>query len=268
MSASPDMSSTLFEVYDTKQAASHTSEDAARQAETELFLGLCKSAGIDPKYLTDEQVSALWKAAADGGKPEEKKDEKPEGKKDEKDEKKEAAIREWQEKRAAAEKVAEADALGRVMAHAFVDETKKIAEATKAAELPPQFMQNMKGKSDKGEEKPKDEKDEGKKSDKDEDDKKKESQDRAAALIAKLASQAGASSTPNLDEVAAYHAIDMLKAAGVDEKLAHARINAVFTLGLPESTKIASEQTHEQAMAVRGLEFCEAAGFPVDWTKV
>lgn len=271
MSQAPDMSAVLFETYGTNKTASHTTEDQQKVAEAELFMGLCKSAGIDPAHLTDEQVSALWKAAAGSEeKPEDKKKKEEEAKQEEK---KASATREWQEKRATAEKVAEADALGRIMAHSYVDELKKIAEAGKEAALPPQFMQNMKGK---GEEKPAEGKPEGKsddkgkeeKGDKDKDeDKKKESQDRANALIAKLAS-GSTSTTPNLDEQAALHAVEMLKSAGHNGDVALARVSAVHTLGLQESAKIASANTPDTALALRALEYCEAAGYPVDWTKV
>lgn len=268
MSASPNMSDTLFEVYGTAKVA-HTDEDQEKLAASEVFVGLLKESGINPEHLTDDQIKALWgeyqKTAGEVPpqfmKGKGKKEESEE--KEKKDEKKEAAAREWQEKRAAAEKVAEADALGRIMAHAFVDETKKIASSQKAAEFPP-FM-----KKDKGEEKPEHEKGEGEsKAEEKKEEEKKESQDRAAALLAKLAGQAGGSTTPNLDEQAAQHAIEMLKSAGVDEKLASARINAVHTLGLQESTKVASAQSTEQALTLRALEYCESAGFPVDWSKV
>ena len=257
----PDMSATLFQVYGTNKLAS--AEDHQRQAEAELFLGLCKSAGIDPKHLTDDQVNELWKAASAESKAEEKKEDK---KKEEAEKKAAAATQEWQEKRAMAEKVAEADALGRIMAHSYVDELQKIAAANKVAEFPPQFMKGK--KDDKGEEKMEGGKPEGKKDEKEEDEKKKESQDRANALIAKLAGiKSGSSSTPNLDEQAAAHAVEMLKAAGHDVKVASDRIGAVATLGLQESAKIASAASAEQALTVRALEFCEAAGYQVDWSK-
>jgi hypothetical protein len=264
--ASPDMSTILFETYGTNKTASHTAEDQQKVAEAELFLGLCKNAGIDPQHLTDEQIGVLWKAASGEDKGEKPMDKKKEEEAKKGEEKKASATREWQEKRAMAEKVAEADSLGRIMAHAYVDELKKIGSSNKVAELPPQFMKNVKGK---GDEKPEEKKPEGKsedKGDKDEDEKKKESQDRANALIAKLAS--GTSSTPSLDEQSALHAVEILKQAGYDANVAMSRINAIHTLGLPESSKIASASTADDAVVVRSLEYCEAAGFPVDWSKV
>ena len=59
----------------------------------------------------------------------------------------------------------------------------------------------------------------------------------------------------------------MLKSAGAEEELATARISAVHTLGLTESSKLASATSFEQALNLRALEYCEAAGFPVDWDK-
>lgn len=94
----------------------------------------------------------------------------------------------WQTKQAAfQEKIAEADALGRVMAHAYVDELSKIAAAQQpaapqdlaekkaafvrdlrakvAGEMPPQFAAHAKGKGegDDKDKKDKDEKDEAEK---------------------------------------------------------------------------------------------------------
>lgn len=262
-----NISQLLAEVYETKQAsaAAPTDEDTRKVAEAQLFVGLCKKAGINPEHLTDAQVERLWKVANEGGMPaafmsapaapaEEKKEapaeEKKEEKKEEppaeekKDEEKEAAARrEWQEKKAAHADLMQADFMGRVMARSYVDELRKIAEA---GGVP----------ADAAKEEPKGEEEQ-----------KKESQARADAIIAKLASQTQTSSTQGLDEKAAYHAIELLKSAGVTEDLAFARINAVHTLGLGDSTKIASADSFERGLTLRALEYCEAAGFPVDWSQ-
>lgn len=261
------MSTILGEVYGTTQQG-HSEEDQQKLAQAEFFSGLCKQAGVQIEHLTDEQVKQLWKVAMDGRpegaepEPDKKKSEKREG---DEHEKKAAAAREWEEKRAAAEKIAEADALGRIMAHAYVDELVKISEASSKSEhgkggVPPQLLKRDE-KKDKKEE--------------DEEGEKKESQARATALIERLSKTASptASSSPatstttNLDEVAGNHAIDLLKEAGVGPDVATARINAVYTLGLAESTKIASADSFDRAVTLRALEFCESAGFPVDWSK-
>ena len=261
----PSVSDSLAQVYGNTKTASHSSEDAKKLAETQLFVGLCKSAGIDPTHLTDAQINKLWKAAADEMPPaaEKKEEKKPEEKKEE-EAKKEAAVKEWALKRELQEKIAEADALGRVMAHAYAQELKKIAE------FPPGFMPGggAPPAEKKEEKKEEHESKETPAEEKKEEEKKKESQAKAEALIAEFAKKASGSTTPNLDEQAALQAIAMLKQAGVDEQLAYARVNAVFTLGLEESAKIASAKTADDAQTLRALEFCEAAKFPVDWSKV
>lgn len=256
----PSISDTLAEVYNNTKQASHSQEDTQRVAEAQVFIGLCKQAGINPADLTDDQINRLWKAASDAPPSdapaaEEKKEEKKEEPKDA--EKKEAAAKEWRSKRDLQEKFAESDAMGRVMAHAYVDELTKISQG-----MPPQFMEKKEEPAaEEKKEAPPEEK-------KEEEEKKKESQLKAEQLIAKLAKHAGASSTPNLDEQAALQAIEMLKAAGVDGTVAYNRIAAAYTLGLEDSAKIANAQTPEDAQVIRALEFCEAAKFPVDWSKV
>lgn len=265
------MNEMLGDVFGTKTAsaavATHTDEDLEKRANLDYFNKLCVSEGIKLAELNDKQITRLWGAAMDkkaedaGSSPAEKAP--PEKKDDEsaKDkeasEKRAAANREWQEKRAAAAKVAEATAMGQIMAHAYVAELRKIAEAMEGEGKAPPFA----SKEEKKEEK---EEGEGKE--------KESSAQRAERLIAALASgekQASptTSTTQNLDEVAAWRAIEMLKQAGVDEEVAFAKVNAAYTLGLAESTKIASAQTEAQALHVRALEICEAAGFAVDWTK-
>ena len=256
------MNSLLGDVFGTKTASAHTEEDLEKQANLQFFGELCQAEGIDLSQLNDTQAAELFKvamsfkeAAEEEAEKEEKKEEggkaPPFGKKHEDGEskaeeakeeaKKEAAVAEWTEKRAAAVKVAEAEATGRIMAHAMVDELNKIAAA-------------MNGKQEPAAE--------------------PTSVEKAASIInafnqMKTASGAApTSATPNFDELAALHAVEMLKAAEYDPEVAFNRINAVFTLGLQESEKIASVSTAEEALAVRAYEFCEAAGFEVDWSKV
>ncbi len=271
MSGAKSMSDTLGEVFGTK-VASATSEDLEKTANLNFFTGLCQEQGINIEELNDDQVNNLWKVAmemkAAGEVPpqfakkdgDEKKEEKPADKKDAKEKeassvaatKEAAAAQEFAEKRAAAVKIAESEMMGRIMAHSFVEELSKMA--AEGGGFP--FAK----------------KDDGEKKDDDKDDKKKEasSAEKAAALVEshKLKTAApSASSMPNFDEKACYHAIDLLKQAGVDEELAFNRINAVHTLGLQESTKIASAADVNTALQIRALEVCEAAGFPVDWSQ-
>lgn len=256
--SAPGMNSLLADVYSNNNSVGHTEEDLAKQANVQFFAQLCEEKNIDVTKLAEAEVMELYKVAmelkvAEESAAEERKEEggkkipPPFGKheageskeKEEKEEakKKEAAARaEWAEKRAAHVKVAEADATGRIMAHALVDELRKIAAEMEQNVTPSHADQVI------------------------------------AAAQAKTAAAAApvttTSDTPNFDELAAYQAIDLLKQAGQDPNVAFSRVNAVYTLGLNESTKIASATTPEAALTVRALEFCEAAGFPVDWSKV
>ena len=110
-----------------------TGEEVEKQAQIELFSKLAADNNIDLESLSDEQVGQLWAdfqknasaAPTDATKIAEE------------EEKKEEAKKEHEEKKAAAEKLAEADFLGRVVAHAYVNELKKIAAASGAeAEIP------------------------------------------------------------------------------------------------------------------------------------
>lgn len=269
------MSALLADVFQTKTASAitHTSEDLEKQANFEFFGALCQKEGIDVSKLTDAKVESLFKvameikAAAEHEGKEPPKEEKIEEAAKAKEKEKEAAARaEYQEKRAAAVKVAEAEAMGRVMAHAYIDELKKIAAAADEADE----------KGEKGKPAFPFGKKEGKEGKEGEKEKEKDASARADELIAAFEQMktagatvpAGTTTTPNFDEFAAHHAIAMLKQAGVNEEVAFARVNAVYTLGLPESVKMASATSEAKALEYRALEICDAAGFQVDWTQV
>lgn len=268
---SNDISDILSEVFHTKTASAATSEDLQKQADLEFFTALCKEQGINVEHLDDPTVQRLWKVAMDVKKEAAEKEdgEAPpfppkKDKKDGEDEKEKeanakvaAATAEWQEKRAAAIKVAEAEAMGRIMAHSCVAELRKIASEM-GGDKPP-FPPKKEGKDDKEEKGDKEEKE------------KEASQKRAAALLAtvenaKQASAApGVTTTPNFDELAAHRAIDLLKTAGIDETEAFNKVNAAYILGLKESVKMASAANPDDALHVRALEICEAAGYQVNW---
>jgi len=109
----------LAEYYGTANAPAV--EDYEKQASVELFLKLASEEGIDLNTLSDNQVEALYSNWVKNASEE---------KDDEKEEKVEAAKKEHEEKKAHAEKIAEADFLGRVMAHSYVQEMRKIAGVT------------------------------------------------------------------------------------------------------------------------------------------
>jgi len=270
------MKDKLSEIFgtNTKEASAApapTAEDLAKEAQVSFFADLCAEKQIDVSQLDNAQVNELFKVAMDM-KSAQDSENSPEAKakkakEEEAAKSKEASVAvasaaeaEYQEKRAAAVKVAEADAMGRIMAHAYIDELKKLA-----GEMPPAFAAAIAKKDEKGEKK-----EEGKGDDEEAEKKKKEASARAAALVSefeKTKTKTATAGTPSLDELAGNRAIDLLKTAGVNTDLAVARINAVHVLGVPDGTKVASAESLEAAVHVRALEYCEAAGFPVDWSQ-
>jgi hypothetical protein len=115
-----------------------SAEDLEKTAQADLFVKLAAEQGIDLNQFNDEQIADLWnatfaKTAEDG---EEKKEEGEEKKEEEggeeekkEEEKKEAAAREFASQKEWQEKVAEMDYLGRLMAHAYVQELGQIGES-------------------------------------------------------------------------------------------------------------------------------------------
>lgn len=129
----------------TQQDVSEQEKAAAAQDQVELFSKLAAVNGIDLEQLNEQQIAYLWDATfSKTASEEEKKDEKekdsegeppPFAKKDDgdADDKKEEAKKEHEEKKEAMAKMAEADFLGRVMAHSMVAELRKIAEVAETA---------------------------------------------------------------------------------------------------------------------------------------
>ena len=227
-------------------AQSPDDAELQKQAEAELFCKIAAQNGIDFNALTDDQVNHLWKetmgkTAEEGEAPpfakkEEGKDDDKEKEKKEEDEKKEAAAREHAVKLAEAREDARADELGRKMAHAFADEADKIASVQKGAQsktaspLPPKLAAAV-GR---------------------------------AREESKTASAPAAESNPSrIDELAVEYAVKLAAEGGFDPEVAANRVWAVYTLGLEESTKLAS--TLPDQIHIRALEFLEAAKYPVNW---
>lgn len=259
----PGMSEFLAEYYGTNgttktASAPESQEDQlVKEAQVELFCKVAAEQKIDLASMNDVQVEQLFrnfvtntKTAAEGGDDEKKK--------------KDEASKELEEKKAAAAEFARYDFFGRQMAHAYVDELKKIAEAAsndKTAEFPPggfPFKKKEEGKDEK-EPEPKDEK--GGKDDK-KDEKKEE---KKASILASVAKTKKASA---IDELAFKEALKKAAAAGIDPEQAASRINAAVTLELlGESTKVASANDVNTAVEIRSLEMLEAARYPVEWAK-
>lgn len=233
-----------------------TSPETIKLANAELFAKLAAQTGIDLSRMTPEDIGTLYAEVfpeetktAEGGFPfppkkngeekKEDKDEKKDKKDDDKDEdeKKAAALAYHAEKRGFAEKVAEADTMGRVMAHAMVQELGRIEQAKTAGDKMSQ-LGNLGGHAiPKGGDKP-------------------------------TAKKAMSKEAAAFDEIAANHAIKLAADSGYDVNEAHRLVSAVYTLGLKESEKVASVQDADGAIHVRALEFLEAANYPVNWEEI
>jgi hypothetical protein len=129
--ASETMDQFLAQYYGTDasvKTAAAASEDIAKQASVELFMKLATDQHIDLGSMSPEQVNELYATWLDkSAEFPPKKEEHEEGEHDEKKKKFEEAKKEHEEKKAQSEKIAEADFLGRVMAHSYCQELRKIA---------------------------------------------------------------------------------------------------------------------------------------------
>lgn len=121
------MDEQLAQIYGTGQSESYDHEDLQKTAAAELLVKLAAEQGVDLNSFSDsdigEMISELYKSA-EGTEVAEKKEEKKEGEEEE------------EEKKNAQEKVAEADFLGRVMAHAMVQELNGIDKVAAETQTP------------------------------------------------------------------------------------------------------------------------------------
>lgn len=234
------------------------SEDKTKVAEMELFAKLAAENGVNLNELSDDQIEQLWNATFAKQAEEEKCSTCKEAMADckcppkeaaQKDKLAAAAQAEFQKSQEWHEKVAECDKLGRVMAHAYVQELglideamKKQAGSKKVAEMPPQFAAAAEEKKEEGGEEKKEE------------EKKEEPKDEEKEASA-------------IDQLAAKHAVELAKNAGLNEKVAAKRVDAVLTLGAAPTVKTASAKTVQETVHIRALELLEQAGYPVDWSK-
>lgn len=245
------MDQELAAIYGTPGA---TVEDATKLAQADLFAKLAAKNGIDLNTLSDQDIATLYNEtfkvaeAAPPAASEEDKKKAEEAKKEE--EQKTAAAREFAANQEWNTKVAECDKLGRIIAHSYVSELRKIGEAMKVANMPFPFAAGggAPPAEEKKDEPPKEEKKEEAEESKEEE--KKEEEKKEASAI---------------DQLAAKQALVLVKQAGLDEKIAAKKIDAVFTLGVPASVKTASAKTVEETVFTRALELLEAAGYPVEW---
>lgn len=212
-----------------------TQEDTTKTAEMELFCKLASENNIDLAQLSDEQITELYNATFDkqASTEEDSAHQEPE-----QDKIAAAAEAEFNQQKEWREKVAECDKLGRIMAHAYVQELSNIKTAAdKSDESMPPFMNG--GKKDEDKEDKKESKSE------------EEDSDKEASAI---------------DHLAAKRAVELAKEAGLDADTAAKRVDAVLTLGGPAaSEKVASASNLNETVHIRALEFLETAGYPVNW---
>ena len=240
------MNEILAAHYGTNGATKTASaEDLEKQAQYELFTKIAQSNGVDLSKLSDAQVQELFDktfsktagemppqfaAHAKGKDGKDGKDGKGDGEHGESIEEK--AKKEHEEKKEAAAKIAEADFMGRTMAHAYVNELQKIAEArAKTASAAPAAAAT-------GEwtvELPK-----------------------VASAMDTLAMHRAFEIVQEFNKTAAAN-------AKLDEREAATKIAQVHTKGLNESIKVASAPDYKAAIELRALETLEAAGYPVNW---
>lgn len=302
----------LAKLYGTPGA--HTVEDqekVAEAAKAELFVKLASENNIDVSKLNDEQINDLWTATfpktAEGEEEKKEEHEKEETPAEEKkeEEKKESAAREFAAVQEWQDKVAEADKLGRIMAHSYVQELGSIGEAMDKEAYKVMSVVSHAGKGLERVGKKLVGVLEGKG--------KTVLEPRhasgggfqyvtrggpggSAAMRPSTAKAVGAGAIgagalgvggvaagaykafdkafghkkegSAIDELAANKAVEKVAEAGWDQDEAIDRLNAIITLGgLGESEKIAAAQDVDGAVEIRALEFLEAAGYPVEWQK-
>jgi len=151
------MSQYLAEFYGTNSTKTASApeqddeNDLMKQAQVELFCKVAAEEKIDITSMPDAEVEQLFtKFVANTTKiaAEEEEEAKP-------DNKVEQATKELEEKKAEAAEFAKYDFFGRQMAHAYVDELKKIAADAKVAEFPPHKAEKDDEKDEKDDEKKK-----------------------------------------------------------------------------------------------------------------
>lgn len=314
------MNQWLAQMYGTNGAQE---EETSKLANAELFAKLAAKNNIDLSSMSPEAIGELYaevfpeeasKVASESSESSEEDEDEEKGEEKDDEEKSAAAAQYWQEKRASQEKFAEADLMGRVMAHSFVQELESIKEAAGAKELAGKALGVAKGVGERGAELLSGSKLKSLKG----------TAEAAASRAAKhkgggyaspsaskalkqlygeKAHKAGKAATSEakkvwgtragvaggvggagalaasgkgektagaeaFEEMAAVYAIEMAKEGGYDADEAFTRVNAVYTLGLEESEKIAAVQSADDALHVRALEYLEQAAYPVNWEEV
>jgi len=291
------MNDFLAQAYGT----ANPSDEQEKLASAGMFAKLAAENGVDLNSYSDEEVADLyntWQSkVAAGGEHGHKHGHK--GGKDEpekKDEKVAAAHAEFMQTKEAQEKFAEADLMGRIMAHSFAQESREIAEKTagRAGDAAKavgdagkavgsrvkdlvtgrrQHAHEMISESLKGNPALHGARMEGLRQAKSE----KLKRIGAGVAAGTAATAAGAAAAHKAtsgkkeasaqDEVAAELALYKAAEAGFNPEEAGERLDALFTLGLPADgeSKVASAENFEQGMHIRALELLEMVGYPINW---
>lgn len=301
------MNHTLAAMYNTNGYTTAAQRQQIKVAHLENFAKVAAMSGFDLSNMSPQDVNALYaeyrqKVAEEGGEsPEEEAREEGEEEREEEEEEREEEERKeaqaaFLRAREFQEKVAEADHLGRVMAHAMWNETaaiktagpvgdklrgaaaqvggyargayKDARDAVKNKLRRPEPMKLLKepGMSTA----------------------KKVGLGVAGAAALGGAGYAGykhfknknkdsegsseenkEASARSFDMQAARQAVKLAHAAGWDADEAATRLEALMTLGAPAAEKVAHALgSFEEARDVRALELLEAGGYPVDWDQV
>lgn len=277
-----------------------SAEDAEKTAQAEFFAKTAAQNNINLSELSPSQIEWLWQKtfSKEAEFPPPKAEGKDEKKDDEGKKREDAARKEHEEKKASQARFQEnldtGAFIGKTAAHSYVATLKQLAgegaldflkEAgfvDKAKAVGKEYVKGMKGEGIKdsframknnagasvhGELAAR--KDLGK------------AVGRSAASYGATAAAAGGAaagahhatkkkeaSMDNFELESANMALEMIaKTASFDVDEATSRINAVLTLGLAESEKVASLTTFEEARERRALEYAEAAGYPVEWAQ-
>jgi len=292
------MDQMLASFFNTGGAESQPSaEDAEKVAQAEFFAKTAAAQGINLEEYSPAQIDWLWQRTFSTTKEAEfppAKDDKGDEKGDEKKEREDKARKEHEEKKAAQERFDQATYFGKTAAHSYVAEMRNILEAggldfmkeaglaDKAKGVGKQFVKGLKGEGIKDSYKAM-KRDAGAsvhgelaaRGDL------KKAVGRSAAAYGAAGAAAGAagagarhamkskegSAGPSAFEMeAAELALAKVAEADFDPEQAVTLLNAVLTLGLQDSEKVASFDKYEDALERRALEYAEAAGYPVLWS--
>lgn len=305
----PEMNEYLAKFYGTGKTAAvadtvPSDADLEKQASVDLFMKIASEQEIPLDTMSDAEVQHLYsefvKAAGENpfakkDEGEEKKDEKKDEEKEE-DEKKAAAQAEFASRKEASVKVAEADYLGRVIAHSFVQELGNITKeaspkalnpatlATKAHTFSHKAREAVSAAASKVK-KPVMEhlertgKHLGGKTERNSGPNTLYHHSHDAAARGAAAHAAGGAALAGgaaalhekkaaFDEIAGNQAVALAAENGWDGDEAIRKVAAVLELGLlGESEKVASAADYETGVSIRALELLETAGYPVTWTE-